>query len=358
MHTDETQMGRSFQQSECSFYHSSFVNRNSKIFPSVCICGQESLPSFRLCAAVNFGKDLAVMKLCKELSVWLLVATLGITLSGCHTPSSSMSDFKTYTLGYDAPTDAKLQAQITAIDAKLRVQFGLATNEAAVGVLDLRHPRLALIRPDEIDYAASTAKTGILLAYFQLHPEAATNIDPVVKHELGLMAKASNNEMAAKYSRLMGLREVQAVLNSYDLYNTNHGGGLWIGKHYGKGTERIGDPLSNNSHAATVRQLMRYFLWLEQGKLVSPQASAVMREIFACPDVPHDNIKFVKGLAGREVSIIRKWGSWQEWLHDAAVITGPDRQYILVAMTHHAKGDAYLEALAQAVDDVMIEAGK
>jgi beta-lactamase class A len=62
-------------------------------------------------------------------------------------------------------------------------------------------------------------------------------------------------------------------------YDTNHGGG-----------ERIGDPLSDNLHAVTVRQLLRYFLLLEQGKLVSPEASKTMREIFASPDIPHDNI--------------------------------------------------------------------
>ena len=29
-----------------------------------------------------------------------------------------------------------------------------------------------MIHPDRIEYAASVAKVGILLAYFQLHPEA------------------------------------------------------------------------------------------------------------------------------------------------------------------------------------------
>ena len=143
------------------------------------------------------------------------------------------------------------------------------------------------------------------------------------------------------------------VLNSYHFYDTNHGGGIWVGRHYGGGGERIGDPLSDNSHAATVRQLLRYFLLLEQGKLVSPEASKTMREIFASPDIPHDNIKFVKGLAGRDVQIIRKWGTWENWFHDSAVITGPGRYYILVAMTRHPKGDDYLVGLAQAVDDLM-----
>jgi beta-lactamase class A len=78
-----------------------------------------------------------------------------------------------------------------------------------------------------------------------------------------------------------------------------------------------------------------------------------MKEIFASPDIPHDEIKFVKGLAGHDVQILRKWGSWQDWLHDSAIVTGPNRHYVLVALTHHPKGDEYLADLAAAVDDVM-----
>jgi beta-lactamase class A len=131
-----------------------------------------------------------------------------------------------------------------------------------------------------------------------------------------------------------------------------------VGKHYGAGSERYGDPLANHSHAATVRQLLRFYLLLEQGRLVSPAASRVMREIFRSPEIPHDNIKFVKALAGRPgVEILRKWGTWQDWRHDTAIITGPGRHYILVALTHHPRGDEYLEALARAVDDEMIDNG-
>jgi len=78
-----------------------------------------------------------------------------------------------------------------------------------------------------------------------------------------------------------------------------------------------------------------------------------MREVFASPDIPHDNIKFVKGLDDRGLEIIRKWGSWEEWNHDAAVVTGPDRHYILVALTRHLRGDDYLVELAKAIDDLM-----
>ena len=56
----------------------------------------------------------------------------------------------------------------------------------------------------------------------------------------------------------------------------------------------------------------------------------------------------------RNLHILRKWGSYEDWLHDTADITGPDRHYVLVALTKHPKGDEYLVDLAQAVDDLMM----
>ncbi len=256
-------------------------------------------------------------------------------------------------LGYETKTDPKLQRELEAVDARLRARYGLSEEQCAVGVLDLRRGRLAMTHPDRMDYAASVAKIGILLAWFQTHPEAATALDPKTRHELGLMIKASSNEMATHFSKELGLGRIQEVLNHYGFYDASHGGGIWVGKHYGVGGERIGDPLGDNSHAATVRQLVRFYLLLEQGKLVSPEASATMREIFASPDIPHDDIKFVRGLKGRGVGIRRKWGSWEDWFHDSAIVTGPGRYYIVVALTHHPRGDDYLVDFARAVDDLM-----
>jgi beta-lactamase class A len=261
--------------------------------------------------------------------------------------------FRTYLLDHSSVVNTSLQGDLEIIDVRLRSEFGMTTAQTAVGLLDLKTHRLAMIHPDREEYAASIPKIGILLAYFQLRPGAVTNRDAQIRHELGLMVKASNNQMAARFSRALGLKQIQAVLDSYYFYEINRGGGLWFGKHYGESGERQGSPVGDNSHAATVRQLLRYFLLLEQGKLVSPEAAQVMRDIFAAPDIPHDDIKFVKGLAGRDVQIIRKWGTWEDWFHDAAVVTGGGRHYILVALTRHPRGDDYLVALARAVDDLL-----
>src|ERR1039457_13243 len=127
---------------------------------------------------------------------------IAFCLSCCESAGGRATPaFENYVLDYKTPPNAALQGQLEAIDAKLRGQYGMTTEQAAVGVLDLKGLRLAMVHPDRMDYAASVAKVGILLAYFQLHPEAATHLDPQTRHELGLMAKASSNEMAAKFSR-------------------------------------------------------------------------------------------------------------------------------------------------------------
>jgi beta-lactamase class A len=250
-------------------------------------------------------------------------------------------------------TDPLLQEKLEQIDADLRTRIGMNREQAATGVLDLRKNRVAMIRPDHCEYAASVAKIGILLAYFALRPEAATNLDPQTRHQLGLMIKASSNEMAAKFSHELGLKNIQEVLNTFGFYDAHQAGGIWVGKHYGEEGERYGDPIDDHSHAATVRQVVRYFVALEKRELVSPAVSNRMREIFLSPEIQHDQIKFVKGLEGRDVEIIRKWGSWEDWLHDAAVVKGPGRHYILVALTHHPRGDEYLVELASKVDDLL-----
>ena len=264
-----------------------------------------------------------------------------------------MNSFDRYILDYQTTIDSTLQAQLEQIDRSLRDRYGMSTEQTAVGLLDLKGLRLAMVHPDRVEYGASIPKIGILLAYFHLRRDSANDLRPDIRHDLGLMIKASSNEMATQFSRELGLAQIQKVLNQYGFYDAKQGGGIWVGKHYGENSERIGDPVGDNSHAATVRQLLRFYLLLEQGKLVCPKASGIMREIFLSPEIPHDRIKFVKALEGRGVSVRRKWGSWEDWLHDSAVVIGPGRHYVLASLTHHPHGDDYLEQLARSVDQLL-----
>lgn len=266
---------------------------------------------------------------------------------------ADMPDFHSYSLDGSPAVDATLQRRVEEIDTTLRARWEIPEAQTSVGVLDLRTLRLAWVRPDRIDYAASVPKIAILLGWFAAHPNPA-DLDAATRHELGLMIKQSDNELAAKFSQQLGLSFIRSALDRYGLYDAKTGGGIWLGKHYGQGGERIVDPVGGHSHAATVRQLLRFYLLLEQDKLVSPEASAAMREIFRSPDIPHKEDKFVAGLAGRpDLEIRRKAGWWEDWAHDTAVVTEPERHYIVVAMTHHVRGEEYLRAFATAVDDLL-----
>lgn len=292
------------------------------------------------------------------LCAWAFLILFVMTLNAASIAPAprGVEGWEKYVLDYERPVDPNAQRALEQLDATLRARWALKPEQTAVGWLDLRTLRLAMLRPDHIEYAASVPKVGILLAWFAQHPEAALDLDPPIRHRLGLMIKQSSNEEAAAFSRDLGLGTIQATLNRLGFYDASHGGGLWVGKHYGKDSERHGDPVADHSHAATVRQLLRFYLLLEQGLLISPAASARMREIFDSPEIPHVPDKFVQALADRGVQMRRKSGTWEQWQHDTAVVWGPDRYYILVALTHAPTGDDYLVALARGVDDWMKQA--
>ena len=80
------------------------------------------------------------------------------------------------------------------------------------------------------------------------------------------MIKRSDNALAAKYSQQLGLETIRDIVtsNEYALYDPERGGGLWMGKHYAKGSPRLLDPVGEHSHAATVRQCLTGYLLVGQ----------------------------------------------------------------------------------------------
>lgn len=262
-----------------------------------------------------------------------------------------------YRLTPDAPSDPSLQAALENLDQQIGAELGIPEADRAFGVLDISDLRLAMVRPDEMFYGASVPKICILLTYFHQHPEAATDLDPEIERELKLMIKRSDNEIAAKYSQLVGLDAIQELLQSkrYRFYDAEHGGGFWFGKHYGIAEPRMGDPVHDHSHAATVRQCLRFYLMMEQGRLESAAACAKMKQIFAAPELEHFDKSIVGGLKGRDVTILRKSGAWEDWHLDTARVQHGDHIYLLAGMTHHPAGCEYIERMTAAIDDLLCE---
>ena len=291
----------------------------------------------------------------------LTAALAASPLKSTGAPASYSHDWtramrmQSYRLNYDSPLDPTLQSALESADQSVGDELGIPLAKRAIGVLDLTDLRLALVQPDEMFYGASVPKICIVMAYFDEHPEAATKLDPDVERELQLVIKRSDNELAAKYSQLVGIEKIQKLIQSprYHFYDKDHGGGLWCGKHYGVAEPRYGDPLHDHSHGATVRQCLRYYLMLEQGNLVSAAASARLKQIFAAPNLEFHNESFVRGLNGRDLTIIRKGGTWEDWHLDTARVQHGDRLYLLAGMTEHPQGAEYLARMAAAIDDTL-----
>jgi hypothetical protein len=291
----------------------------------------------------------------------LMAALAASPLMSTGAPSCYAEDWvcamrlQSYRLTYDTPTDPPLQTALEKIDRRVGNDLGIPPADRAFGVLDLTDRRLALIQPDTMFYGASVPKICIVMAYFATHPEAATRLDPQVERELQLVLKRSDNELAAKYSQLVGLEKIQEMLQSkrYRFYDQDRGGGFWCGKHYGNAEPRLGDPVHDHSHGATVRQCLRYYLMLEQGRLVSAAVCAKLKEIFAAPELEFHNDRFVRGLNGRDVTIIRKSGLWEDWHLDTARVQHGDRVYLLAGMVRHPEGEEYLAEVSRAIDDVL-----
>lgn len=303
-----------------------------------------------LLASASEATELSEATLTSALAASLLMST-GAPPSYASDWSGAMR-LQSYRLPHDAPRDPALQHALEEIDQRFGDELGIPPNDRAFGVLDLTDLGLATIQPDVMFYGAGVPRICIVMAYFATHPQAAEDLDPALERELQLVIKRSSNELADKYSQIAGLENIRDLLQSsrYQLYDEKHGGGFWCGKHYGIDQPRIGDPLSDLPYAVTVRQCLRYYLMLEQGRLVSAPVCAMLKQIFAAPQLEFRNDGFVRGLNGRQATIIRKNGLWENWHLDTARIQHGDRLYLLAGMARHPHGEAYLVRMTAAID--------
>ncbi len=293
----------------------------------------------------------------------LLWATILIGCSSARPPPREFRippEAQSLDLTPDTPLDPELQEALQRIDRLICRELGIAPSDRAFGIVDLGGPRVAMINADQMFYGASVPKIMIVFAYLLAHPDIAASPPPMVMRELQAVIKRSDNDLAAKYSQLVGLEPIQRLLLSpeYRFYDQTHGGGLWCGKHYGIDRPRTGDPLGDLSHAATVRQCLRFYLRLEQDRLGSPIVCRALREVFAAPWAEFHDDYFVAGLRGLGLKMLRKNGLYEDWHLDTARIELPDRPILLAGMIHHPRGPEYLSRMARSVVLWLRDAGE
>jgi beta-lactamase class A len=207
---------------------------------------------------------------------------------------------------------------------------------------------------DVNQYAASYNKVQILLAAFEKENEEEAFHCSWHLNDLEPMIRISSNTSATAMSTLLGLEYINQVTEKYGLYIPNHGG-LYIGKHYDSDTEDYFPfPLNPGlgSHIATPRMMARFWLMMDQGRLVSDEACQRMKAICYPPQISH---KFVAGFAKAAIParIYRKSGSWQGHHADGGIIEAEGLRYIVAILVQDPQGDALIQEMIIALHRIL-----
>jgi len=228
----------------------------------------------------------------------------------------------------------------------------------AVGLVDISDSsniKFARVNGDVMMYAASLPKLAVLLAAAQSLEDGTLQETPEILHDMRIMISQSDNGAATRMIDRMGFEKIESVLTdpSYELYDTKHGGGLWVGKRYAKKSKRYPDPLMGLSHGASVTQVCRFYYLLAMGQLVNRQRSIQMLDILSDPEIHHKFVNTLDNIAP-EAKLYRKSGTWRNWHADSVMVWGPVwRRYIIVGLIEDKQGEQILRNLIPTVEEVL-----
>ena len=253
--------------------------------------------------------------------------------------------------------DPVLQQQLDRIMGTLGYDRAIKDKRLAVVLVNITRldkPRVAAVNGNTMIYAASVPKIAILLGAFVEIREGNMTLDDDTRQSLTNMIRYSSYQEATRMLNRVGKERLLEILQSeeFDLYDPEVGGGLWVGKEYGKSPAYQRDPLHNFSHGATAMQVARFYYLLETGQVVGKKLSAEMKAMLGDPGIKH---KFVKGLENYpDVKIYRKSGSWRQWHGDSAIVEAGGEKYIVVALAQDANGGAWLSRMIKPIHELMV----
>ncbi len=291
----------------------------------------------------------------RSLSLLLLAAALA--LSPAARPAAPAAAQDHWQPLYEL-VDPGLQADLERIiDTNPSWRRLAASGRMAVGLVDMAtaEPRFARINGNLMMYAASLPKIAILLAAYVLLEEDKLPDTPSIRKDMTDMIRYSSNEAATRMIDRIGMEKIDEILMEprFGLYDESRGGGLWVGKRFAKQGQRLGDPLHNISHGATVTQICRFYYLLATGQLVGPGRTQEMLYDMSDPGLYH---KFVYAIRNRapDATLYRKSGTWQTWHADSIWVKGRNwRNYILAAMVESPDGERIIRNVLPAVEDVL-----
>ncbi|WP_044397791.1 serine hydrolase [Lacinutrix sp. Hel_I_90] len=245
----------------------------------------------------------------------------------------------------------------TQINSNSQFKKLVSNKKMSIGIVDLsdlKDIRYAGLNDENMMYAASLPKIAILLAAMDAIDKGELKDSKEIRNDLSLMISKSNNAASTRMIDRVGYEKIEAVLRApgNKLYDEEVGGGLWVGKRYAAGGRRYPEPMKGLSHAATTKQVCSFYYQLVLGNLISTERSKEMLEIMKDPALHH---KFVNTLdkVAPKATIYRKSGSWKNFHADSALVWGPERRYIIVALLDDNLGEQIIRNLIVPIEKVL-----
>ena len=281
-----------------------------------------------------------------------------LAVAQTHSESLGDTDLNAYLMGFPTQSDETLQTLLAdSIEANKLSRY-IDKNELSITLIDITDiddPKLAHANGRTSFYAASLPKLAILLAVYEEAHLDKLELTPEINAALVNMIRHSSNRDATYLYNLVGAERIAEILQSerYRLYDEKAGGGLWVGKPYGKQGAWKRDPLTNFSHAATGVQVARFYYMLQRNELTDPTYCPLIKEILSDSAIEH---KFVKGLKAENptAEIFRKSGTWRNYHSDSAIVESENgHKYIAVALSDTPNGGAILVEVIKYLDRVI-----
>lgn len=281
--------------------------------------------------------------------------TLTLVLSFLVFGIADAEDWKPLYESVDPELQKALEARLSQNAEWKRL---IARKKMAIGIVDLSGdtPRFARVNGNQMMYAASLPKIAVLIAAYASFEDGSLQETPEMRKDLGDMIRVSSNSAATRMIDRIGMNKIQAVLKDprYGFYDEKRGGGLWVGKRFASAGPRIGDPIHNISHGATVTQACRVFYLLANGKLINAERSEQMLGDLADPRLHH---KFVSQIDERapNAQMYRKSGTWKQYHADAVMVRGSLwRDYILVGLVESENGESILRKVLPIIEELIV----
>ncbi|TYC14088.1 serine hydrolase [Bizionia gelidisalsuginis] len=243
------------------------------------------------------------------------------------------------------------------INSNAKWRHLIDAKKMSIGIVDLSDEtniRYAGINDEDMMYAASLPKIAILLAAMDAIDKGELKDTKDVRNDLRLMISKSNNQASTRMIDRLGYDKIEAVLRAPEtkLYDENVGGGLWVGKRYAASGKRHPEPMKGLSHAATTKQVCSFYYQLALGNLVNTKRSKEMLDIMKDPALHHKFVNTLDRIAPT-ANVYRKSGSWKNFHSDSALVWGPNRKYIIVALIDDNFGEQIIRNLVEPLDKVL-----